>query len=244
MRYGLVANVASAEAYQPCRRKLGCEYNDAKASPHTRFEWSSRLVNGLPSPQQIDLPTILFLDPGLLKHGQLDTSRLAPPIPHEILQFLGDMDEVRATAESYFRHIHPWMPFICKKRFCDMYLQPSYHSRPDVVLLLLALKLITTCPPALPKSPRIALYHAAKHFWAEAEGSFSILVLQAGVLVALYELGHGLYPAAYVSIGTCARYAYALGINVVRVMPAGKVLSYVELEEKKRVWWAIIILDR
>lgn len=125
-----------------------------------------------------------------------------------------------------------------------MYLQSSFQSRPDVVLLLLAIKLITTFPPPGLESPRTALYHVTKHFYLEAEGSFSILVLQAGVLVALYELGHGIYPAAYVSVGTCARYAYALGITASRTVPARKVLTLVEVEERRRVWWAIIILDR
>lgn len=76
------------------------------------------------------------------------------------------------------------------------------------------------------------------------EQSFSILVLQAGVLVALYELGHGIYPAAFLSIGACARYAHALGINVSRTVPTRRVLTLVEVEERRRVWWAIVILDR
>ncbi|OQE46162.1 hypothetical protein PENCOP_c001G01587 [Penicillium coprophilum] len=109
------------------------------------------------------------------------------------------------------------MPFISKKRFYDLYLQPSFRSRPDVALLLLAQTLITTFPPA---------------------------VLQAGVLVALCELGHGIYPGAFLSIGTCARYAYALGINVSRTVPSRRVLTLVEVEERRRVWWAIVILDR
>jgi hypothetical protein len=78
----------------------------------------------------------------------------------------------------------------------------------------------------------------------EVEGAFSILVLQAGVLVALYELGHGIYPAAYLSIGACARYAHALGINVSHTVPTRRVLTFVEGEERRRIWWAIVILDR
>lgn len=136
------------------------------------------------------------------------------------------------------------MPFISKKRFYDLYLQPSFQSRPDVALLLLAIKLITTLPTIGLGHPRTALYHATRHFYVEIEGAFSILVLQAAVLVALYELGHGIYPAAYLSIGACSRYAYALGINASRTVPARKVLTLVEVEERRRVWWAIVILDR
>jgi hypothetical protein len=160
------------------------------------------------------------------------------------MQLLGSLGEIRLTAERFFQHIHQWMPFVSKKRFYDLYLQPSFHSRPDVALLLAALKLITTFPPADLCYPRTALYHTVKHFYLEVEGSLSLLVLQAGLLVALYELGHGIYPAAFLSIGTCARYAHALGINVSRTVPPSRVLTLVEVEERRRVWWAIVILDR
>ncbi|KAF4225598.1 hypothetical protein CNMCM6457_008020 [Aspergillus fumigatiaffinis] len=192
----------------------------------------------------IDFPTILFLDPGLLQHGQVDTVHSTVSVLPHILHLLGDLDEIRFTAGRFFEHVHQWMPFISKKRFYDMYLQPAFQTRPDVVLLLLALKLITTFPPAGARGPRTPLYDAVRRLYVEVEGAFSILVLQAGVLVALYELGHGIYPAAYLSIGACARYAHALGINVSRTVPTRRVLTLVEVEERRRVWWAIVILDR
>jgi hypothetical protein len=189
---------------------------------------------------------MLFLDPGILLHVQVETPPAAPPVPAHILRLIGGMDEIRVTASKFFEHIHLWMPFVSKKRFYDLYLQSSFQSRPDVVLLLLSLKLITTLPPTSPRNPRTPLYHAAKHFYLEVEGSsiFSITVLQAGVLLALYELGHAIYPAAFLSIGACARYAHALGINVSRMLHTRKVLTLVEVEERRRVWWAIVILDR
>lgn len=178
----------------------------------------------------------------------------ASPVPPSVLHLLGGLDEIRSTADRFFRHIHQWIPFISKKRFYDLHLQPASHARPDVALLLLALKLVTSLPPAAAGSasgsrsgsadPRTPLYYATKHFYQKAENSLSILVLQAGVLIALYELGHGIYPAVYLSIGLCARYANALGINVSRTVLSRRVLTLVEVEERRRVWWAIVILDR
>ena len=86
----------------------------------------------------------------------------------------------------------------------------------------------------------------AKQFYVQVERSctFSLLVLQAGLLIALYEVGHGIYPAAFLSVGACARYAQALGIKSNGSMSAKRVLSLVEVEEHRRVWWAIVILDR
>ena len=235
------------------RRNVACEYvrpelngDSTSASASDRWCYSSPVDDDGPDVRSIDFPTMLFLDPGILQHGQVEVARAATTAPEHILHLLGDMDDTRVTAGKFFEHIHLWMPFISKKRFYELHLRSSFQSRPDVVLLLLSLKLITTLPPASPRSPRTPLYHAAKHFYLDVEGSsvFSILILQAGVLVALYELGHGIYPAAFLSIGACARYAHALGINVSRTVNTKRVLTLVEVEERRRVWWAIVILDR
>ncbi|OQD61907.1 hypothetical protein PENPOL_c014G02077 [Penicillium polonicum] len=214
------------------KRNRSCEYSRPEPLSHSATAsipergWYPSPLDEQADIQTIDFPTILFLDPALLQHSLLETSStVGTTVLQDILQLLGDLDEIQLTATRFFKHIHQWMPFISKKRFYDLYLQPSFRSRPDVVLLLLALKLITAFPPAV-------------------EESFSILVLQAGVLVALYELGHGIYPAAFLSIGACARYAHALGINVSRTVPTRRVLTLVEVEERRRVWWAVVILDR
>lgn len=189
---------------------------------------------------------MLFMDPGILQHGQIETSQAYPHVSAHILHLLGDTNEIRITASKFFKHIHLWMPFVSKKRFYELYLRSSFQTRPDVVFLLLSLKLVTTLPPTSPRNPRTPLYHAAKHYYLEVEGSstLSIPILQAGVLLALYELGHAIYPAAFLSVGACARYAHALGISVSKTSSTRKVLTLVEVEERRRVWWAIVILDR
>jgi hypothetical protein len=73
---------------------------------------------------------------------------------------------------------------------------------------------------------------------------FSILGLQAGILLSLYELGHAIYPGAYFSVGACMRYAHALGIHSGASSRARKPLTLRELEEESRAWWAVVILDR
>lgn len=186
------------------------------------------------------------MDPTILRYGQIERPRATHPVPTYVLQFVGDMTEVTTNASTYFETVHVWMPIISKKRFYDQHLQPLFHYRPDFTLLLLSMKLITSILPDGLASPRTPAYNAAKHLYLEMEasGMMSVQVLQAGLLLSLYELGHAIYPSAYLSIGACARYAYALGINKDAKTQAIKVLTLVELEENKRVWWGIIILDR
>jgi hypothetical protein len=235
---------------QPDRRSLSCDYS--RPGPHTPAPESDRVCYShcvdeeQADIQSIDYPTVLFLDPTILQHGQVDLSRAALPVPAYILHLLGNMDEMHIFASCYFENIHTWMPFISKKRFYASHLRTPLQTRPDIVLLLLALKLITTPPPSRPRNPRTPLYHAVKHFHLDVESSSAVSTptLQAGILLALYEILHAIYPAAFQSIGACARYAHALGINVSKSLNTKRMLTLVEVEERRRVWWAIVILDR
>lgn len=95
-----------------------------------------------------------------------------------------------------------------------------------------------------PKSPS---YLAIKRTLAETEiaGIFSLQLLQATILIALYEVGHAIYPAAYTSVGTCAQYALAQGIDAYTSIDLNSTaLTLLDQEEKRRAWWAILILDR
>ncbi|KAL3454998.1 hypothetical protein BJX64DRAFT_282384 [Aspergillus heterothallicus] len=199
------------------------------------------------SGHNITLPTVLFLDPTLLKNGPLGLRQPETGIDGELIDFLGGSGKIRATAEQYFTNIHPWMPFISKQRFYKNHLFDGPHYQPDVGILFAAIKLITSPPP---EDLRWGVYPLVKQhlFWIEGSAPLSLLILQANILIALYELGHGIYPAAYMTIGSCARYMYALGINGTRARNADvnmpRPVSLVEVEERKRVWWAIVILDR
>ncbi len=233
------------------RRKWACKYvrppQDRTSTPASGLPWSTLgAENDPPAAHAIDFPTVLFLDPSILQHRPIDFADKIGQVPEQVLCLLGGMGEIRAAASRFFEHMHTWMPFISKKRFYDLHLTSQYRHRPDIILLLLALRLITTLPPTNPRNARTPLYNATKHFYLEVEGSsvFSVPVLQAGVLLALYEVGHGIYPAAYLTIGACARYAHALGMNINKLVETKKVLTLVEVEEKRRVWWAIVILDR
>ncbi|KAH8703165.1 putative fungal-specific transcription factor [Talaromyces proteolyticus] len=244
-------NKARPKCSSCLERNLNCEYSAPRKSSDStsvldQLPNSFFVDDGPADAQSIDIPTILFLDPTILRNGYVEISRTANLVPEPILRLLGDLEEIEEISSRFFGHIHLWMPFISKKRFYEIHLRPSFQSRPDIVLLLLSLKLITTLPPTQPRNPRTSLYKTIKHFYLELEGSstLSILILQAGVLLAFYELGHAIYPAAYLSIGACARYAHALGINASGKLNKGRVVTLVEVEERRRVWWAIVILDR
>jgi len=77
------------------------------------------------------------------------------------------------------------------------------------------MKLITSRPQDGMESSQTPAYISAKRFLAlmEATGMISLGVLQAGILIALFEYGQAIYPAAWMSAGWCIRYGTMLGLN-------------------------------
>lgn len=195
--------------------------------------------------QSLDLPTMYFLDPRVLQHSCIQTPENAIRTSPHVSSLLGDASNTMNVALHFFDTIHVWLPIISKKRFFELEnRQPSL--RPQLQFLLICMKLVTSVLPEYPSNPRTSLYYMAKqlHLEMEMAGILSTPVLQAGILISMYELGHAIYPSAFLTIGACARYAYALGMNKGAMSAMTQPFTWVEREERRRLWWAIVILDR
>jgi hypothetical protein len=108
------------------------------------------------------------------------------------------------------------------------------------------MKVVTEIPSESVQSLQTTSYQVAKQFYQDVEtsGILSFQVLQAGILLALYEIGHAIHPSAFLSVGAIARYAYALGLRADVESQINRPLTWVEQEESRRVWWAIVFIDR
>jgi len=138
------------------------------------------------------------------------------------------------------------MLIVAKKRLFDYLHSSLLRLRADIALLTIAMRLITLFLVDSIFNPKIPMYVAAKRMYAEAEsvGVLTLPVLQAGVLISIYEYGHAMYLATFFIITACARYAALLGIGKERSLFEDPSLTWVEVEEKRRIWWAILIMDR
>ena len=80
---------------------------------------------------------------------------------------------------------------------------------------------------------------------AEGLGINSFMIVQSRILVTLFEVGHGFYPAAYISIGATIRAADALEIRPwADASPSPSPNEEEKREETILIWCGIIILDR
>ncbi|KAF5250248.1 hypothetical protein FANTH_4525 [Fusarium anthophilum] len=186
-------------------------------------------------------PASMFLDVDCYVWSHARLPLPTGNIPAPVLALLSQGNVVLDVSQTYFATIHTWFPMISKKRM-DMGL-PVQNAGPDLAMLFLGMKLVTT--PAIDITES-ALYDTAKSFVAslESNGVVSLLCLQAMILVALYEYSHAIYPAAWMTVGSCARYADILGIMPGDYSPLGQVTTWTEAEERRRVWWSIYILDK
>ncbi|KAJ5651396.1 uncharacterized protein N7484_005119 [Penicillium longicatenatum] len=143
------------------------------------------------------------------------------PAPEDISSVLSlsDMEEIKYR---YFDSVHTWMPIVSKIRLDRItnYDQGQGHSN---------------------------LYNVTKKLSQELEfnGIITVRAVQAGLLLCVYEVGHGIFPAAFLNISSCARQGVALGLhNKLAPQLAGTPRSWVDWEERQRVWWMVVILDR
>lgn len=160
---------------------------------------------------------------------------------------IGDISSIRGIAAIFFEEIHRWLTIISKESFFVHLLNPLTERQTELSLLTLCMKLC--CAARSNGDSQTVLYNTAKRFYHEVEaaGFLSIPVLQSGILIAFYELGQAIYPAAYLTVGACARYGLMLGLDRSLLALEGDSdgsRSWTEVEERRRVWWAVLIFDR
>jgi hypothetical protein len=154
--------------------------------------------------------------------------------------------ETSSISDAYFGWAHLWMPIISKKHWYTQHINPLMTPKPLVKVLLLCMKLLIWTPgkEQHERQPRTEEYLLAKVKIQEAEfgGAMSPQLLQAMLLLCVYEYAHGVYPAAFMTIAACARYAVALRLHKQRREDLTGDLE--QQEENRRAWWAVIIMDR
>jgi hypothetical protein len=182
----------------------------------------------------------------VFNHFRVELPQIELDLPPIVLDAF---TQAQVVSARFFNWAHLWMPFISKPKWEIQLTGPFSRPRTDVKLLLFAMKLLLWSPGCDRESrdPTTTDYLTIKTLLSRAEsaGILSLEMLQATALLTIYEYSHAIYPAAYVSIGTCIRYSQALGIDKQRRQDIdADNFGLEEQEERRRVWWAIIILDR
>lgn len=157
---------------------------------------------------------------------------------------------VEDVITSYFCGVHSFIPIISRSVFQDQVTNHAASSSGPLSVLLLSICLITYHPVLSPHAPqsldRETLYLATKTIFAQAQAFFppSLPLIQAGIIIAVYEYAHYKINDAISSICVCARMGQAARIHLAEPAQQGKSSSYQQAEDEYKTWWQIIILER
>jgi hypothetical protein len=117
-----------------------------------------------------------------------------------------------------------------------------------LALLLLCMTLVSEVPSEQEQPATSPIYCMAKDFYSRVENSWliSLHLLQSAIIIAIYEIGHGIYPAEYLSVSHAARLGIKIGLHDREKAPQlfKEAETWSQCEKERRTWWAVIILDR
>jgi hypothetical protein len=141
-----------------------------------------------------------------------------------------------------------WLPIISRRKMFAYLASFSIEPRADMGLLLLSMYLTLRPPDLLGNSQQQHIYTETKHLlcFIQSANILSTEVVQANILISIYEYGQCLTRSSYLSIGTCARMTQALGWRSPSEADEQKLLSvevFAAAEERRRTWWGILVVD-
>ncbi|KAF2229471.1 hypothetical protein EV356DRAFT_455759 [Viridothelium virens] len=187
------------------------------------------------------------------------------------LQVLGLIREtgqfVDDVSARYFHGVHRYLPIISRTRFHNNLITLGATSSAGFSVLLVAICLASSSPELgrrtgyvsgeIRQVTRRSLYLAARSLFAQVQACFrpSVHLIQAGLLLAVYEYVNGRPDEAFASIAGCARMAYAARIHLCNhsgpQTPSFPEASadkdaYLQLQsqEAANTWWGIVIYER
>jgi hypothetical protein len=170
------------------------------------------------------------------------------------------VDDISAR---YFQHFHRHLPIISRTRFYNNLTTLGVAPAADFSVLLLTLCLITYAPAlgypsehgTIRSVEQQSLYLTARSLFCQVQVSCSssVPLIQAGLLLAVYEYTHGRPDDAFVTIAGSARMAYAARIHDLdghqkqmahTARDNADTYLLLQAEEEANTWWGIVIFER
>lgn len=225
-------------------------------SPPSSDSWRSTSrtpstsLNGLEDSEKLNhgVPAAFFLDATAFTLGKYQVRRYNLQLPQIFEVVCPTSTIIRNIVKNYYMMYDSWLPIISRESLLQGLNVPVEDTNVDAALLYLCMRLIAERLPEALQNPQTSFYLSVKEFFflVESAGLLTIQLLQGGLLLAVYELGHAIFPAAYLTIGRCTKIGQAMNIHNTAGTPQ-MILSpatWSEVEERQRVWWATIVLDR
>ena len=199
-------------------------------------------MSRFPSAYFLDTDLFRPIPPNLSPHSQFKNT----PFKEGVAL----IEDVNGILGSYFSTVHSWLPMISKKTLYR--LAGNGASDVSTLTLVLSIRLILKTPNKRkgnePWETQLPLYGLVKACCSalEAIPDISLRLVQSLILLAVFEYGHGIFPAAFLTIGKAARMAQLMGLNdkSYAAVLYTEADTWTLCEEQRRTWWAMFIIER
>ena len=175
-----------------------------------------------------------------------DSTTLQQSTVNMVVEIFGSLSNIAVISRDFFTGTHQRLPVVSKLRFEQDLQSLATSPRADFAALCLSILLMQQSPMGKATNMQSSLYFKVKNLITllETTSDLSLDLVHCRVLVTFYEMGHGLHRAAYLSLAGCARAARVLGLHKKRWRDLEVDSDKLALEEEKRTWWAIVLMDR
>jgi hypothetical protein len=162
-------------------------------------------------------------------------------IAGQVLEILNaNGQDVTSVMSSYFRTIDTWLPIISQERIEKRLETIVPNPNVQLATLLLCMCLIVRTPDS-GRNMQDSTYFDAKSLVSMqmSSGKSAIEVIQAGLLLCIYEQCHGMVQAAQITMAGCSRLGF-------KMMATSRKNGDKDIQntELGRLWWGIVIVDR
>jgi hypothetical protein len=190
------------------------------------------------------------------KHNVFDSDLEIPSAV--VMTLLSDKNvSWREAIDLFFQTTNLWLSAVHQERFFQKIGALGVNDvpqEPEVALLIVCMYLVTqyadSGKPTMADGTEMLgmpTYIVAKRLLGllRAQGNPSVELIQCAALLCLYEFGHGDFMKAYVTIGDAYTSGKLLGIMPGKYVEAEKDAPVlIELEERRNLYWSLLIVDR
>ncbi|KAG9190092.1 hypothetical protein G6011_08180 [Alternaria panax] len=167
----------------------------------------------------------------------------APPLPVSGM--------LEATVAAYFSHVHPWIPMIHQARFLQ---RLSIESQRDQLLVVVQ-AMVLAASKFVRGAQRTCDQQVRRWIVWKAMETLSLESLQALTILAFDDIGNGQAAKAWSIIGSMTRTVEYMGLAQEQEDSECRPFcqpylclqdtdDWTEVEERRRVFWNIFLLDR
>lgn len=161
-----------------------------------------------------------------------------------VMDIFDDRASVARAVSSYFAGVNTWFTIIEQVRFEKQLAEVWQSPSAETCVLVLCMSMIARPPEPNPGSGMgDALYHTTKALLnlVQSNVPMSVELLQAELLVAMYEFSHARSQQAYLTLGRCVQMSRAFGWHDKLFWGGNRHPR--DLKRCAILWWAIVYVD-